>query len=445
MFFHKARMGGDLVKARARKVEKQKEGSRRGVKCSNCHLLFAKRGFVVCGACGEGERGEREVVCADDNGGLQIARGSGVVYPQWAIDAARSGRVEDCVENVGGPVDGILRSGSGGGSWDIAVGGGGVDDGNDLCEDGNSHVSADENDFHDSLVCCNCHRSTLHDIGGSGREQYLCGSSYEQYKELLIHPVAPDEIKLRYKWCFLKKEDMVDGAFLLCYQCENVMKEANKDRNRGEYSWAAFVWNFLSDQETRERYGVQLWQMIPRMWRLWWLLEVRKLELLEDVSLDVPVPFVVEITEPMDEFRFAMQELNWMKLVKMIDKHILIPKVKCPWGCCKFLNLLRGTVPMDVIYMTFLQYPAAVRQINNGRNHAWIRGIHPGFLQSKHFIKNKKWGYCAPSLVFQKGGGPGFATCARHSVKTKGQYIHAPASPLGSVMSLYSDQSLLQC
>ena len=79
--------------------------------------------------------------------------------------------------------------------------------------------------------------------------------------------------------------------------------------------------------------------------------------------MNEPKPHVMEVSSDVKEFSDAMRELKAVNLIRMCDKHILIPKVKCPWGCCQFLNLASEKVPFDIVYHEFLENPVGLYHI----------------------------------------------------------------------------------
>ena len=204
--------------------------------------------------------------------------------------------------------------------------------------------------------------------------------------------------------------------------------------------WPAFIWNILKNEMAQADYGEELWQLVPQQWRQWWFLEARQLPCLSNITLMDPPPHLNKISASFREMSNALRGLEWIPLSQAIDKHLQIPSVKCPWGCCQFLNLATEFVPLDIIYLDFLNQPCGVLQMKAGQRKDFLDGVRPNFLRSKHPILDPDWGYCSPSILFKETKGPVIATCGHHSVRSKGQYLHVPRNPFGTTMTNASDQ-----
>ena len=170
---------------------------------------------------------------------------------------------------------------------------------------------------------------------------------------------------------------------------------------------------------------------------MWWLPSVKQLPTLANVQVDLPLPHVVEISSQFRAVTGAIKENRWLQLGRMCNEHLIVPTVKCPWGCCEFLNLAVDTVPLDVIYLDFLDYPEQTLKFTAKDKSKFVCGIRPGFLRSRHRIA--RWS-CVPSIIFKDGKGPAIATCQFHSTRSMGRYVHPPRCPFGTTTTGASDQ-----
>gem|GEM_PF-6457593 len=178
------------------------------------------------------------------------------------------------------------------------------------------------------------------------------------------------------------------------------------------------------------------------MWRRWWITKCKTIDLYRSVSLNFPKVLIAEKTSEVREVAEALTDLTWTKLVKACDKHLAVPTVKCPWGCSQFVNLATESVPLDVVYVHGLEWTTCTVQIATLSKRACMHGTRPNFLWTESKIlynPDPSW-RCMPTIVYKENLGPVFATCGKHSTKTKGLYIHPMRNPFGPIMSDTSDQ-----
>ena len=288
------------------------------------------------------------------------------------------------------------------------------------------------------LMCFNCRRWT----DGDDAEGHLAFGTTEEddYLNLVMQWVPHSAVSTRVKWCLLDGDMIDDDNITLCLQCSNVCCSPNKISCGAMNAWPAFMWSVLSSTDAQTKFGLELWQLVPKAWRKWWLKSVQQLGCFQNVTMDEPAPHVREQTEDRLEVSRAIKELKALDLCRMCDRLLLVPTVKCPWGCSQWLNLATECVPFDVIYQEFLDYPKDLAGIQSDKHPPWSHGIRPNFIRSQHHILGETFDMCSPTLVFQSGKGPVILTCGDHSTASRGQCVHPPANPLGAVSSQGSDQ-----
>jgi hypothetical protein len=320
---------------------------------------------------------------------------------------------------------------------------------NDADKDFSDEINDTDNDFSETpndlcasehteyLSCINCKRSVenMNALDTTTDES----GPFEQYMTLIFQWIPLEEVHMKYKWCLFKKEEADGDHVLMCTHCANVCCEKDLKSNF-LFAWPSFIWNVLKNTEAQATFGKELWQLIPIRWRVWWFHAIKKFDCFHEVTMLQPEPHVAEVSQEIQEISDAMRHLKALNLFKVMDKHILIPKVKCPWGCVQFLNLASAHVPLDQIFLEFLDYPSEMLTLSSHKYPRWIEGIRPNFIRSKHYIAGKDFGSCMPSIAFDKLKGPVFLTCGDHSIQSKGQYIHPPPSPFGWIASPASDQ-----
>ena len=60
---------------------------------------------------------------------------------------------------------------------------------------------------------------------------------------------------------------------------------------------------------------------------------------LQNVTMKHPSPFFNEVSVGFHEFGEELKCLQWLPLVKLLDKYCVVPTVKCASGCSAFLSV----------------------------------------------------------------------------------------------------------
>jgi len=158
--------------------------------------------------------------------------------------------------------------------------------------------------------CCNCKR----------RDVSLVSSC--------VKGVAPNTKHFHIN----KKALAEDKVCLLCQSCKIYLIDQDKTDS---YWWSAFVWSVLKDSIQCCR---AMWKLLPPGWRCWWTDAVHMHYSSEVLDLSVQ-SFTVDATEEYNSFHSdmkvsALNKLSWVQFVQHLESSIVIPKVRCPWGCC---------------------------------------------------------------------------------------------------------------
>ena len=233
----------------------------------------------------------------------------------------------------------------------------------------------------------------------------------------------------------------VHGEFVrlkLCRHCRDYLT-SERSQNKADIVWPAMIWKWLSTESSVRQHRSRLWSLIPRLWRPWWLDSVHELHpCYTGVTLETPSCSFVDLTERRSEFQRALAMKEGGVLAAACDKH-LHAIVWCPWGESEYLHLC-GSLPLDLIVNRL--YGDCMRTIKgNARDDLRkVVGILDDFLDGNFgkILENPEW-EVRPTVVFENGA-PVVLTCRKHRSGCKGQYLHLPRNPRGTLPSLQSDQ-----
>ena len=141
-----------------------------------------------------------------------------------------------------------------------------------------------------------------------------------------------NEIKMKRKLRIIKYNSSNVRELWLCKECDNylVSESDNKISKSSVNTWIAFICSVLLNPKVIKSYGVKVWQLIPKVWRYWWLEDIKKHE---TVYCDIT------IEHPSIENKERDTDTNSQLLPKLYhccNKYI-IPTILCPCGCSEFL------------------------------------------------------------------------------------------------------------
>ena len=127
---------------------------------------------------------------------------------------------------------------------------------------------------------------------------------------------------------------------ILCFQCSQHLVNVgdSKEANKNEYTWPAFIWSILNNDDIVREYGVSIWRFIPETWRHWWIGHVTEsLEYLSDVTIDSPSPIFDDRTAKIIKWYDGMATQH-LPTIKITCNKLLFHTVLCPWGCTEYLH-----------------------------------------------------------------------------------------------------------
>ena len=270
--------------------------------------------------------------------------------------------------------------------------------------------------------------------------------SFDKYANLYIRAVKASLVKTRRRFCLCTSEvrqalhsRTAEPSVLMCWQCKMAVFSTNIALDP-EYCWPAFIRSILESPALRVAHGTGLWELIPGLWRSWWLTFAKGLNGLTHVTHDDPAPKILDITSDISDAKRILRDLKWDELTELMDDHCCYPEIKCPWGCSEFLVNAGDGVPIDAVLDENLGGFCLPLTFTPRGKWKFLPGIMPDFLESAHpTLCNANW-MCTPCLAFSSKHGPSFVTCRHHSRRTRGLYVHVPPNPLGPISSPFSDQ-----
>ena len=315
-------------------------------------------------------------------------------------------------------------------------------------EDENVEVDSDDDDdssgsnyftFVLSDDCCNnCHRRKF---AHAGPEQYQI-----RLRSCRVQKSSFRRKFANYAWAEVRAAVQANGSagngdFLrltLCQQCGEYLT-SERSRNKADIVWPAMIWKWLSTEIAIVQHGSDLWSLIPRDWRPWWLDSVQQLHpKYRRVTLENPPCSFVDVTLKKEEFATAIAAQQAGTLAAACNEH-LHATVWCPWGESEYLHHC-GFLPLDLIVARL--YGDCMRTIKgNVRDDLRkVVGILDNYLDGgfARILENPDW-EVRPSIAFENGA-PVVLTCRRHRYGCNGRYLHLPRNPRGVLPSIQSDQ-----
>jgi hypothetical protein len=123
--------------------------------------------------------------------------------------------------------------------------------------------------------------------------------------------VNVDTLMLRTKFCLIDKEIFErhkndDGVLQarVCYECAKYLrKETSLGPQQYNIDWAivwpAFMWQVLSSLSVKKKIGINIWCIVPKEWRVWWLPEFKELffGFYRDATMNNPKQVIRDVTK----------------------------------------------------------------------------------------------------------------------------------------------------
>ena len=301
-------------------------------------------------------------------------------------------------------------------------------------EDDSSLDEDETESFSDDQYCENCLRK---------QSEYLIRNYGDQYKIEFTNRRS-DEIKKRKKFRRIVASNTYTGSFCLCRQCDNFLAPESDDivARSSENVWPAFIYSTLSDENVISSYKSKVWQLIPKLWRYWW---VDNLTLFEcaynDITIDYPESIIVDRSLENMEWLADIGSQKLPHISSACNKYMM-PCVLCPWGCSEF-NFSCGHIPLDIMFQRFLP-KTNITLIENIDHMKFVNYCRDDYIRFDGnydcWLLNKDDWTVKPSVCYVEGKGMQFMVCKEHHQGNRLVYIHPLRQPHHILPCKYSDQ-----
>jgi hypothetical protein len=278
----------------------------------------------------------------------------------------------------------------------------------DTSDDTSNNTTSDDTIEEEVLFCYNCQRSHVN-------------LQYKPWREIC---------KFTRKTYFSVSLRHVQVA--LCSQCEIYLTTGS---TKGY--WPAMIWCFLSAKSSvfttpslRER-----WKYIPLVWRGWWINAVEN----AGITMLDPPPEVVDVTIQKNDLNSALCSLQWKNIAPAMDKYLMVPTVRCPWGCGCYLHQTNEVSYEELLLVKSNFSFASTTALNyNHQRRKWVDSARPDFPSSTLILDCDNF-VCYPSVIL-KNDGPYLLCCKKHNRNTIERVVHIPTNPTGSLFTEASNQ-----
>ena len=142
---------------------------------------------------------------------------------------------------------------------------------------------------------------------------------------------SSDEIKMRRKLRIVKFSSRNVRELWLCKECDNYLVSENKGKiaKSSVNTWPAFISSVLLNPKVIKSYGIKVWQLIPKVWRHWWLENIKKHEpVYFDITIEHPKPIIIDRSIENKEWDRDITSQLLPNIANFCDKHT-IPTVLC--------------------------------------------------------------------------------------------------------------------
>ena len=298
-----------------------------------------------------------------------------------------------------------------------------------LLDDGEENEHG-ENVQLDMNWCQNCNRRQSNNLIHEGGDGY----------RLVFLSVGSNMIKRR-KFKTFSSTVRNPVQVVLCQQCHNYLVIGKKEDDKRNV-WPAFIWKLLSNPDTMEVYSDNIWKLIPRTWRFWFIDSLKEgIAGYQNISMATPNCQIIDMTMEMKHWEDLLGSNDLPQLAQACNNY-LTPRVLCPFGCSEFTHKV-GYMPMDIVFQRFLL--KTIISTYTDRN-AFDNAIsaRDDFLEVEREKRNPEWLFnekwtVMPSILFVEGE-PKILTCADHDGGLKGFKLHLCRQPLHNLSPPKSDQ-----
>ena len=108
------------------------------------------------------------------------------------------------------------------------------------------------------ILCDNCVRNQCHSLI----------DNYSTYYKIKFHQVHLNMVKTCCNYRLLPTSKDDSDIIHLCDH-GHLTTEDNKKAQQKSFTWTAFIWIVLTDDNIIKEYDTFIWQFIPKTWRYW--------------------------------------------------------------------------------------------------------------------------------------------------------------------------------
>jgi predicted GIY-YIG superfamily endonuclease len=277
-----------------------------------------------------------------------------------------------------------------------------------------------------------------------------------------FHVVDVDKSIMARKFCFIDKQFFrshknSEGVLRtsLCTECAKYMRQETVLRGERKVNqdwaivWPAFVWQLLSSPSVSEKVGINIWCIIPKQWRIWWLQSFQELfnGKYETATLDFPKQVVRDLTSERVKADKLIKELKLFDIENEWDE-ILKWSVACPFGCTEFVHKTMNMSYDIVIARAFELTDEDIKFVTAkpaSEIDQKLRGIRNDFLTFPMKYKVSKLNNPDPDweilpAVRFKDGAPMFQVCRSCWKGSSLHFLYPPRKPFALPSSPYGEQ-----
>ena len=272
------------------------------------------------------------------------------------------------------------------------------------------------------------------------QSQYLT-THYGELYTLEFTRCQSDEICKRRKFRRIRVSNNNITSFWLCQECTNYLV-SESDTFESKNIWPAFVYSTLANEEVMNAYGIKVWQLIPTLWRHWWVDNIRAFIFkYRNISLEFPKCIIIDRSYEKDEWTSDIESQLLPRIASACNKYML-PCILCPWGCTEYVFSC-GHVSLDIVFQRFLP-KVNIDLINNIDLLKYIQFARDDYIRFDGnydcWLLNQNEWMVMPSVCYVDGKGMQFMVCKDHNKGSTSAYIHPLRQPNHILPCKYSDQ-----
>lgn len=283
----------------------------------------------------------------------------------------------------------------------------------DDCVDDEDQVLQD--DDHACYECANCKR----------RQNMLLIALYGEdspyhLKFSLVPATAIGQRKFKHSDIDINDSDI---EYPLCTECEQYLTLPEKYQTE-QYCWPSFICMLLSNKECHNEYGNDVWRLIPREFRYWWMCHFKENipSIYSEISIENPPTIFDDVTVKKKKWTNSIKDGTLTSLANVCND-LIIPTIMCPWGDSVFIHKT-GSLPIDAVFQRYLQRVEIVMIDHNKLQFVqWTRDDYTRIANDEDsWLLNPEW-KVRPAIAFVDGV-PKVMTCEEHNGGSRNKMIH---------------------